>query len=93
MKKNNETNKILNEISEIRKNQEQIETEQILLRQGIKEIKSMLTMVMTNLNIPPPSAKFQEQQNEKEIAYTKIVEKNRPLIALIFLIKMKKLIQ
>jgi len=36
MKKNNETNKILNEISEIIKNQEKIETEQILLRQGIK---------------------------------------------------------
>ena len=77
-KKNNETNKILNEISEIRKNQEKIETKQILLRQGIKEIKSMLTMVMTSLNVPPPSAKLQQIQNEKEIAYTKAVEKNRP---------------
>ncbi|KAA0035015.1 Ulp1-like peptidase [Cucumis melo var. makuwa] len=38
----------------------------------------MLTMVMTSLNVPPPSAKLQ-QQNEKEIAYTKVVEKNRPL--------------
>ncbi|KAA0026309.1 Ulp1-like peptidase [Cucumis melo var. makuwa] len=38
----------------------------------------MLTMVMTSLNVPPPSAKLQQQQNEKEIAYTKVVEKNRP---------------
>ena len=53
------------------KNQEKIETEQILLRQGIKEIKSMLTMVMRSLNVL-------QQQNEKEIAYTKVVEKNRP---------------
>ena len=38
----------------------------------------MLTMVMTSLNVPPPSAKLQQQQNEKEVAYTKVVEKNRP---------------
>ena len=38
----------------------------------------MLTMVMTSLNVPPSSAKLQQQQNEKEIAYTKVVEKNRP---------------
>ncbi|KAA0062806.1 Ulp1-like peptidase [Cucumis melo var. makuwa] len=38
----------------------------------------MLTMVMTSLNVPLPSTKLQQQQNEKEIAYTKVVEKNRP---------------
>ena len=38
----------------------------------------MLTMVMTSLNVAPPSAKLQQQHNEKEVAYTKVVEKNRP---------------
>ena len=35
-------------------------------------------MVMTSLNVAPPSAKLQQQHNEKEVAYTKVVEKNRP---------------
>ncbi|TYK31577.1 Ulp1-like peptidase [Cucumis melo var. makuwa] len=38
----------------------------------------MLTMVMTSLSVPPLSAKLQQQQNEKEVLYTKVVKKNRP---------------
>ena len=35
-------------------------------------------MVMRNLNVQLPSAKLQQQQREKESAYPKVVEKNRP---------------
>ncbi|KAA0056384.1 Ulp1-like peptidase [Cucumis melo var. makuwa] len=38
----------------------------------------MLIMVMTSFNVAPPSAKLQQQQNEKEVSYTKVVEKKRP---------------
>ena len=38
----------------------------------------MLKMVMRSSNVPPPSVKLQQQHNEKETAYTKVKEKNRP---------------
>ena len=38
----------------------------------------MLTMVMTSLNVPPPSTKLQQQQREKESVYPKVVKKNKP---------------
>ncbi|KAA0037923.1 putative DNA/RNA polymerases superfamily protein [Cucumis melo var. makuwa] len=38
----------------------------------------MLTLIMKSLNVQPSSAKLQQQQTEKESAYAKVVEKNKP---------------
>ena len=72
-------NKIQNEISETKKNQEKIEVEQILLIQGLKEIKTMLggeeeikrmlSLFMRSLNIKLPPENLQQQQKEKESVY------------------------
>ena len=58
-----------------------------MLRQGLKEIKSVLTLVMRGLNVRLSSDKLQQQQREKESAYPQVVGKNKPLTSSLGLLK------